>query len=54
MHLENLRFYLHGQNVFTFSPYKNLDPETTYFEKNSIVSRLPLLRTLTAGFQLTF
>jgi hypothetical protein len=54
MHLENLRFYLHGQNLFTFSPYKNLDPETTYFEKNTIVSRMPLLRTLTAGFQLTF
>jgi TonB-linked SusC/RagA family outer membrane protein len=54
LHAEKLRFFLHAQNLFTFSPYKNLDPETTYFQKDAIVSRMPLLRTVTGGFQLTF
>jgi hypothetical protein len=52
--LQNLRFYFQAQNVITLSPYKNLDPETTYFEQNLIVARMPLLRTFTAGFQVTF
>lgn len=53
-HLENLRFYLLGQNLLTFTPYKNLDPETISPSLSDINPRLPLLRTLTAGFQITF
>ncbi|HEY0176751.1 MAG TPA: SusC/RagA family TonB-linked outer membrane protein, partial [Pedobacter sp.] len=45
MHLQNLRVYLQGQNLLTFTPYKGLDPETLS------VSSLPPLRIITAGIQ---
>jgi hypothetical protein len=48
-HLQNLRFYLHGQNLFTFSKYKNLDPENV---NHNNISMAPL-RVITAGFQIT-
>jgi TonB-dependent starch-binding outer membrane protein SusC len=49
MHLTQLRCYLQGQNLLTFTKYdKGLDPETMYAEG------LPPLRTITAGLQLTF
>jgi len=45
--MENCRVYLQGQNIFTFTRYKGLDPETQSLS-------LPPLRMLTAGLQLTF
>ncbi|MCW3109504.1 MAG: TonB-dependent receptor plug, partial [Segetibacter sp.] len=45
--LNSFRIYLQGQNLFTFSKFKNSDPETQN------VFSLPPLRTLTAGIQLS-
>jgi TonB-linked SusC/RagA family outer membrane protein len=47
MHLQGLRFYLQGQNIWTFSKYKGLDPET------QSTTALPPLRVFTAGVQMT-
>jgi TonB-linked SusC/RagA family outer membrane protein len=44
--LEKLRIYLRGQNLWTITKYKGLDPETGS-------SGLPPLRVLTFGFQVT-
>ncbi|NII26071.1 SusC/RagA family TonB-linked outer membrane protein [Pseudoflavitalea sp. X16] len=44
----NARIYLLAQNLYTFTPYKGGDPETVY------LTRLPPLRTVTAGVQLNF
>jgi hypothetical protein len=43
--LKNLSVYLQGQNLFTFTGYKGLDPETPYYFS------LPPLRTIRAGLQ---
>ena len=43
-----LRVYLQAQNLFTITDYEGLDPET------QSVTRLPTLRVLTAGFQVSF
>jgi TonB-linked SusC/RagA family outer membrane protein len=43
-----LRIFLQGQNLYTFSKYRGLDPET----QNSAAS-LPPLRTITGGIQIT-
>lgn len=48
MHLSNCRIYLLSQNLVTLTRYKGSDPET----QNLFV--LPPLKTLTAGFSLTF
>jgi TonB-linked SusC/RagA family outer membrane protein len=45
--LSGVRVFVQGQNLFTFTPFKSTDPETTF------LNRVPPLRTLTAGFQLT-
>jgi TonB-linked SusC/RagA family outer membrane protein len=47
LHLQNLRVYIQGDNLFTISKYGNLDPE------NQSAYRLPPLRTITAGLQVT-
>lgn len=47
-HLQNLRLYIYGQNLFTFSKYKNLDPENLSYNNYS----MPPLRVITAGFQI--
>ncbi|MEP7372282.1 MAG: SusC/RagA family TonB-linked outer membrane protein [Chitinophagaceae bacterium] len=47
MHLQNAKIYLQGQNLFTLTPYKGLDPETLGY------LRLPPLRIITAGIQVT-
>lgn len=44
--LNHARFFLQGQNLFTLTPYKGLDPETL----SGYV--LPTLRVFTAGIQL--
>jgi TonB-dependent starch-binding outer membrane protein SusC len=47
MHAGNLNIYLHAQNLITISGYKGIDPE------NQSLLRLPPLRILTAGIQIT-
>ncbi len=44
----SLRFYLQGQNLFTFTAYQGADPE------NQTLLALPPLKTVVVGFQLTF
>lgn len=46
--LENCKIYLLAQNLFTITDYVGLDPENQSFTK------LPPIRTVTAGIQLTF
>ncbi|WP_276090871.1 SusC/RagA family TonB-linked outer membrane protein [Pedobacter sp. JY14-1] len=46
--LNQLRFFLHGQNLLTFTSYRGLDPETLS------TSTLPQLRIITTGLQTTF
>jgi TonB-dependent starch-binding outer membrane protein SusC len=48
MHLSNSSVYILGQNLITVTKYKGSDPET----QNLFV--LPPLKTITAGFNLTF
>jgi TonB-linked SusC/RagA family outer membrane protein len=45
-HLENVAVYLHGQNLWTLTRYKGLDPET------QSLTKLPPLRVWTVGIQL--
>jgi len=45
LHVQNLRLYVKGQNLLTFTKYLGLDPETAL--------ALPPLRVWTAGIQLT-
>jgi hypothetical protein len=45
MHLQNLRVYLQGQNLFTHTDYQGLDPETQ--------NATPVLKTLTGGIRIT-
>jgi TonB-linked SusC/RagA family outer membrane protein len=47
-HLQNLRIYLMGENLFTFSSVKQFDPENI-----NQLSMAPL-RVLAGGFQITF
>ena len=49
-HLSNARIYIQGQNLFTITNYKGLDPETS---SRFGVLGLPTLRMLTAGVQIT-
>jgi hypothetical protein len=46
--IASLKVYLTGQNLFTLTSYKGGDPETQNF------LRMPPLRTLVGGIQLTF
>ncbi len=48
--LKNARVFMLGQNLFTLTPYKGLDPE----QRMGMRSSLPLLRVVTFGLQLTF
>jgi hypothetical protein len=43
---QNLRIYIQGQNLVTWTKYEGLDPETQ--------NATPVLKTLTGGIQLTF
>lgn len=47
IHLHNLRLFIQGQNLRTFTSYKGLDPETGS-------SFLPPLRVLSSGIHATF
>jgi TonB-linked SusC/RagA family outer membrane protein len=44
MRLQNVRVYVQGQNLFTFTKYKGIDPETG-------INTFPPLRVLTGGIQ---
>ena len=44
--IERARFYVQGQNLFTFTPYEGIDPETQGLS-------LPPLRIITTGIQLS-
>lgn len=46
IHLQNLRIFIQGQNLFTLTSYQGLDPE------NQSAVALPPLRMLTAGLEL--
>jgi TonB-linked SusC/RagA family outer membrane protein len=46
--LHDLKFYLQGQNLFTLTNYKGLDPETPYYFS------LPPLRIVTVGVDVLF
>ncbi|WP_295116344.1 SusC/RagA family TonB-linked outer membrane protein [uncultured Chitinophaga sp.] len=46
IHFSNLRVYAQAQNMFTFTSYKGVDPETVY------MYRLPPLRTTVLGIQI--
>ncbi len=48
--LKNARVFMLGQNLFTLTSYKGLDPE----QRNGFYSTLPPLRVITFGLQLTF
>jgi len=48
MHIQALRVYLLGENLLTISRYGMIDPET------QSIQHLPLVRTITAGIQVTF
>lgn len=45
-YLENLRIFVQGQNLLTFTKYKGLDPE------NMSISALPPLRVITLGLEI--
>lgn len=48
MKLSGLRFYLQGQNLFTLTKFKGIDPETPYYFS------LPTLRIVTVGLDISF
>jgi TonB-dependent starch-binding outer membrane protein SusC len=45
IHFENIRLFIHGQNLLTFTKYKGFDPET------QSIGSLPPLRVFTFGIQ---
>lgn len=54
--VSNLRIFLSGQNLFTFTEYRGLDPEFEggVFSPGIDPVGYPNLRTVTGGFNLTF
>jgi TonB-linked SusC/RagA family outer membrane protein len=55
--ISNVRIYVTGQNVLTFSDYSGPDPEIVngnFFERGVDFSSFPNLRTFTGGIQLGF
>ncbi len=49
LHAQQIRLFLHGQNLITWTPYEGLDPESP-----SSALSLGNLRTITMGLQLNF
>ncbi|MBW8685575.1 SusC/RagA family TonB-linked outer membrane protein [Chitinophaga rhizophila] len=47
LHVNNVKVYLHAQNLITLTNYRGLDPET------QTISALPPLRTLSVGIQIS-
>lgn len=56
--IQNLRLYLAGQNLFTFTEYRGYDPEVNAYEDDSRLgfdlSSYPQARSVTLGINLTF
>jgi hypothetical protein len=50
MHLQSLRLYVRGQNLFTFSKFAHVDPENV----QSYFASMPPLRVITGGVQIVF
>jgi TonB-dependent starch-binding outer membrane protein SusC len=48
MHMQSARVFVQGQNLYTLTNYKGLDPETSYGES----PHLPPLRVITLGVQI--
>jgi TonB-dependent starch-binding outer membrane protein SusC len=46
--INGANFFVQGQNLFTFSPFRGNDPQTVF------LSSLAPLRTMVAGVQLSF
>ena len=56
-YIENLRFYVSAENLFTITGYKGVDPEFSRANVlNTGIDRLiyPFTRSFTIGAQLTF
>ncbi|UOE47503.1 TonB-dependent receptor [Mucilaginibacter sp. SMC90] len=51
VNIQSLRFYFSGQNVFTMSPLKFMDPETGYTNREEAY---PLQKTFIFGLNVTF
>ena len=50
IHLENVRIYISGQNLITWSPFKLWDPELDSRQRGQIY---PITRSFTAGIQIS-
>ena len=48
----SMRFYISGENLFTFTKYSGIDPEVGYYGIDA--GRYPLARTFTLGLNLNF
>lgn len=51
--IQQCRFYLNAQNLFTFTKYKDFDPERLTTQQY-VTNSLPQLRIVTAGASITF
>lgn len=51
--MNNIRFYLQGQNLFTITPYSGLDPETST-QLGVDWGGMPQQRSYTFGVNVTF
>ena len=60
VNIERLRFYVTANNLYTFTSYEGLDPETVSFPSYSATYRgydagsIPALRSFVFGFNVTF
>lgn len=57
--ISNLRIYLSGQNLFTWTKYSGYDPEIGSFNQNPLINgidngRFPVARSFTFGLNLNF
>ncbi|SEQ66031.1 SusC/RagA family TonB-linked outer membrane protein [Neolewinella agarilytica] len=59
LNMENLRFYVSGQNLITFTDYTGYDPEVGSFNQNPLINnvdngRYPISRAITFGLNANF
>ena len=59
MGISDLRFYVSGQNLFTFTNYSGLDPEVSSFSSSALTpgvdySAYPRARVMTVGLDVSF
>jgi hypothetical protein len=53
LHLKNSRLYLQGQNLLTLTNYEGFDPEASFNSSANAQLRVPPLRMITAGIQVS-